>query len=118
MLGIRPEAFEDAAFADSGLPQIDATPTVLEELGPDVHVIFGVDAKPVRTDDVREAAEDDETALLLSDQAVFNARVDVHTSAEVRRPMRLAVDPGRFHFFDLESGLNVTGGAVARALAV
>src|SRR5215211_100074 len=118
ILGIRPEAFEDVAFADAGLPQIDATPTVLEELGPDVHVIFGVRAKPVRTDDVREAAEDEETALLLADQAVFNARVDVRTSAEVRRPMRLAVDPGRFHFFDLESGRNVTGGAVARALAV
>jgi multiple sugar transport system ATP-binding protein len=118
VLGIRPEAFEDAAFADVGLPQIDATPTVLEELGPDVHVIFGVDAQPVRTDDVREATEEDEAALLLADRAVFNARVDVHTSAEVRRPMRLAVDPGRFHFFDVDSGRNVTSGAVGRALAV
>jgi multiple sugar transport system ATP-binding protein len=118
ILGIRPEAFEDAAFADAGLPQIDATPSVLEELGPDVHVIFGVNAQPVRTDDVRQASEEDEAALLLADQAVFNARVDVHTSAELRRPMRLAVDSRRFHFFDVETGRNVTGGAVARALAL
>ena len=34
--GIRPEAFEDAAFADPSLPQLDVTPAVLEDLGSDV----------------------------------------------------------------------------------
>src|SRR5437588_6227830 len=33
VLGIRPEAFEDAAFADPSLPQLDVTVDVIEELG-------------------------------------------------------------------------------------
>src|SRR6185312_2087436 len=33
VLGIRPEAFEDAAFADSSLPQLDVRVTVFEDLG-------------------------------------------------------------------------------------
>src|SRR5947207_1421063 len=40
--GIRPEAFEDAAFADPSLPRIDAKVEVVEELGADTHVLFTV----------------------------------------------------------------------------
>src|SRR5712691_4276780 len=47
VLGIRPEAFEDDAFAEASLPRIDVTPTVIEELGSDAHVIFPVEAPPV-----------------------------------------------------------------------
>jgi multiple sugar transport system ATP-binding protein len=35
IVGIRPEAFEDSAFAPSGLPQLDVKVEVLEELGSD-----------------------------------------------------------------------------------
>src|SRR5688572_14355162 len=38
IVGIRPEAFEDAAFAASGLPTFDVEVVVLEELGSDAHV--------------------------------------------------------------------------------
>jgi multiple sugar transport system ATP-binding protein len=102
ILGIRPEAFEDAAFADPGLPQLDAHVTVLEDLGADAHVIFPVDAPPVRTDDVRQAADDE--ALLVGDTTLFNARIDVRTRARVGSSLRLAVDPARFHFFDGATG--------------
>ena len=47
ILGIRPEAFEDAAFADPSLPVIDVEVAVIEELGSDTHVIFPVDAPRV-----------------------------------------------------------------------
>jgi multiple sugar transport system ATP-binding protein len=107
VLGIRPEAFEDAAFADSSLPQIDVTVDVIEELGPDTHVIFSIDAPPVSATEVREATED-EDALLVVDRAVFNARVDPRSAARVGAPLRLAVDPGAFHFFDPQTGANLT----------
>ena len=115
IVGIRPEAFEDAAFADPSLPQIDVEVQVVEDLGADAHVIFQVDAPPVDVSEVREAAGDEE-ALLLADRAVFTARVDPQTTARVGRPLRLAVDPARFHFFDPATGLRLER-AAAPALA-
>ena len=106
IVGIRPEAFEDAAFADPSLPVLDVEIQVVEDLGPDAHLIFAVDAPPVDVTEVREAAGDEEV-LLPTDRASFTARVHPETSARVGRPLRLAVDPARFHFFDPATGLRV-----------
>jgi multiple sugar transport system ATP-binding protein len=117
IVGIRPEAFEDAAFADPSLPQLDVEIQVVEDLGPDAHLIFAVEAPPVDVSEVREAAGDEEV-LLPSDRARFTARVHPETSARVGRPLRLAVDPARFHFFDPATGLRLertTAPALARA---
>jgi multiple sugar transport system ATP-binding protein len=113
VLGIRPEAFEDDAFADPSLPRFDVTPTVIEELGSDAHVIFPVEAPPV---DVDERIAQTEEALLAADNAVFNARVHADTGAQPGRPLRLAIEPRGFHYFDPESGENLTPVA-ARELA-
>jgi len=117
IVGIRPEAFEDAAFADPSLPQLEVDVQVVEDLGADAHVIFQVDAPPVDVSEVREAAGDEE-ALLPADRAVFTARVEPQTNARPGRPLRLAVDPSRFHFFDPATGLRLErapAGALARA---
>jgi multiple sugar transport system ATP-binding protein len=110
VLGVRPEAFEDARFASPSLPTMDVDVTVLEELGADLHAIFALDVPPVRTDDVREAADDDE-ALLLADRTICTARIDVQSPVRPGDRLTLAVDPRHFHFFDAESGENVTGAA-------
>jgi multiple sugar transport system ATP-binding protein len=115
IVGIRPEAFEDAAFADPALPLLDVEIQVVEDLGPDAHLIFAVDAPPVDVSEVREAAGDDEV-LLPTDRARFTARVHPETSARVGRSLRLAVDPARFHFFDPATGLRLER-AAAPALA-
>jgi multiple sugar transport system ATP-binding protein len=106
IVGIRPESFEDAAFADPSLPQVEVEVQVVEDLGADAHVIFQVDAPPVDVSEVREAAGDEE-ALILADRAVFTARVHPETDARVGKPLRLAVDPARFHFFDPATGLRL-----------
>jgi multiple sugar transport system ATP-binding protein len=103
ILGIRPESFEDAAFA-SGLPTIEAGVEVLEELGSDAHVFFRVDAAPI-TAEVLEASGDG--ALLASDGALFTARVDTRTAARVGGTVELAVDAARFQFFDGETGARI-----------
>jgi multiple sugar transport system ATP-binding protein len=103
VVGIRPEAFEDAALADPGLPQIEVTVEVVEDLGPDTHVIFPIDAPPIDASAVREAAEDDAT-LIATDRAMFTARVDPATTARPGQRLRLAVDASKFHFFDPGSG--------------
>jgi multiple sugar transport system ATP-binding protein len=115
VVGIRPEAFEDAAFADPLLPRIEVAVEVVEDLGPDTHVIFPVDAPPVDTTEVREAAGDAD-ALLPDGRSLFTARVSPETSARVGTTMRLAVDPSKFHFFDRETGVRLEhAGALALA---
>jgi multiple sugar transport system ATP-binding protein len=110
VLGIRPEAFEDARFANPALPTLDVEVTVLEELGADLHAIFSLDVPPVRTEDVREAADDDD-GLLLADRTICTARIDVQSPVRPGDRLTVAVDPRHFHFFDVESGANVTDAA-------
>jgi multiple sugar transport system ATP-binding protein len=105
--GIRPEAFEDAAFADTSLPRIDVKVEVVEELGADTHVLFSVAAPRVEVTEVREAAGDEDAALTAVEGSLFTARVDPATSAKPGAPLRLAVDPSRFHYFDPETGLRL-----------
>jgi multiple sugar transport system ATP-binding protein len=101
VLGIRPESFEDAALVPAGLPTIDISVAVLEELGADSHVFFRVDA-PRITAEMLEAQ--DEATLLAEPTALFSARVDPKTRARVGEPLEIAVDPAAFYFFDRESG--------------
>jgi multiple sugar transport system ATP-binding protein len=105
VLGIRPESFEDAAFADGSLPQLDADVAVLEDLGSDAHVIFPVAAPRVEAEELRAA--DDEEALIAGDGSVFTARVDARTAARVGEPRRLSVDPAGFYWFDPDSGASL-----------
>jgi len=114
--GIRPEAFEDAALADRSLPRLDVAVEIVEELGPDTLVVFPIEAPPVDVSEVREAAGDEE-ALLPGDRAMFTARVDPQTSARAGRPLQLAVDPARFHFFDPATGLRLERAAAPELAA-
>jgi multiple sugar transport system ATP-binding protein len=108
VLGIRPESFEDASFAPPGAPRIEVAPAVVEELGSDAHVFFPVDAPRVSTEILE--ASDEEATLLTTEQTLFTARVDARTRARVGDRLELAVDPGRFHFFDHESGRSLVAG--------
>ena len=107
VLGVRPESFEDAEFADPTLPLLDADVEVLEELGSDTHAIFSIDAPVVDTEEVRQSREDEDATLLDRDRARFNARLDARTSARAGRPLRIALDPAGFYFFDRETGANL-----------
>src|SRR5207245_1472160 len=83
ILGIRPEDFEDAAFAAvHGDERAIATVCSLREtLGSEVLVHFFVAAG-----------------------ATFVARIDPETTAREGLPLRLVVDTRRLHFFEPESG--------------
>jgi multiple sugar transport system ATP-binding protein len=103
ILGIRPEAFEDAAFAPE-LPRVSVRVEVLEELGSDAHVFFHVDAAPITA----EIVETGLTEGLPDARALFTARVDARTPARVGDTIELAVDPRRFHYFDPATGARLT----------
>jgi multiple sugar transport system ATP-binding protein len=117
ILGIRPETFEDAAFASPDLPTIDAEIVVLEELGSDAHVFFRVHASRVAAGLEEDA--DEATDLVIDRGSLLNARVDPRTRARVGGSVTLSVDPSRFHFFDADTGLSLfDSGRVLEAAAV
>jgi multiple sugar transport system ATP-binding protein len=107
VLGARPEAFEDAVFADPALPRIEVRVDVLEQLGADTHAFFRIDA---RRPEVDLGTTDDDAALLAEQTTLFTARVDPRSAARQGVDAQLAVDPGAFHFFDAETGAALLGG--------
>jgi multiple sugar transport system ATP-binding protein len=113
ILGIRPEAFEDTAFAP-GLPTIEVVVEVLEDLGSDAHVFFTVDARSI-TAELLEAAAADEHGLIADGGALFTARVDARTAARVGDRLELAVDSERLHFFDPQTGARLVSQGVPGA---
>ncbi len=114
--GLRPEAFEDSAFADPSLPQLDVQVEVVEELGADTNVIFGVDEPQVEVGEIREATGDDEAIATVAG-SLFTARVDPGTAARPGAPLRLAVDPSHFHYFDPVTGLRLVAAPEPVAVA-
>ena len=114
VLGIRPEAFADAALADPSLPVLDVEVAVLEDLGADAHAIFAVAAPRVIPEELRDT--DGERSLLAGDDAVFTARLGADTAARPGRPLRLAVDPAAFHFFDPRDRASTRRGGSRRGL--
>jgi multiple sugar transport system ATP-binding protein len=107
VVGLRPEAFEDGAFADPSLPRMDVNVEVVEELGADTHVLFTVAEPRVEVTEVRAATGDEDATLGTVEGSLFTARVDPGTAAKPGHPLRLAVDPSRFHYFDAETGLRL-----------
>jgi multiple sugar transport system ATP-binding protein len=110
IVGIRPEAFEDGAFADPSLPRMDVTVEVVEELGADTHVLFTVAEPRVEVGEVRAATGDEDATIGAVEGSLFTARVDPGTTARPAAPLRLAVDPSRFHYFDPETSLRLDAG--------
>jgi multiple sugar transport system ATP-binding protein len=117
VLGIRPEAFEDAAFAPVGLPTMQVRVEVLEELGSDAYVFFAIDAEQVVIEDALHDQGEDESTLLAAerDRTLFAARVDPRTKARVGDVVELAVEPSRLFFFASESGETLLNGNRAHA---
>ena len=117
ILGIRPSDLEDTeVWHNDELPTIDVTAEITEELGSEVNVIFTVDAPPVMTEDTIKAASDEgeaDSVSLIADTTLlarFCARVDARTTCRPGQAITLSIDPGRFHFFDPETGASIEAG--------
>ena len=112
ILGIRPEDLDDASVTgrgDSGT--IAAVVDIREDLGSEIFVHFGVEAPPVRGEDV-EAALGEEALEATSDQvrrkgSLFTARVSRESHAREGDVLELALNASRLHFFDTESGIAI-----------
>jgi multiple sugar transport system ATP-binding protein len=104
ILGIRPEEFEDAAFAPEAPAErtLDTIITVREALGSEVLVHFEVATAGAPTPDAGEFIEP------LGDAgSIFVARIHPRTRAREGEKLRLVVNTRRLHFFDPATGLAI-----------
>ena len=118
ILGIRPEAMEDAALVPSARSdsRFPALVELREDMGSDVYLHFTVDAPPVYTEDTKELAADvDEKALEdLQEQAserrtTFIARTGPETRARPGGRLEIWVDTRKLYFFDPSTGESIYG---------
>jgi multiple sugar transport system ATP-binding protein len=115
VVGIRPEDLEDAAVAGAAKdrPKLSAAVDIREDMGSEVFLHFGVEAEPVRSQELAEAvgAEALETAQDADRRPAtpFIARVDRTTKAQEGGKVELVVDTRHLHFFDPESGAGLYG---------
>ncbi|MQY08707.1 ABC transporter ATP-binding protein [Actinomadura macrotermitis] len=113
ILGVRPSDFEDAAHAKPDWAPLEVTCSVTENLGSEINVIFAIDAPPVEHKDTADLAEDaaegeaDAAIPLVDDKALWTARVNARSDVQPGQRVELAVDTGRLHFFDPDSGLAI-----------
>jgi multiple sugar transport system ATP-binding protein len=112
ILGLRPSDFEDATVADKAWPKITITADVTEELGSEIHVLFTIDAPPVRHPSISDIAADGADAdeavgVLASGKSLWTARVAPRSKIRPGQPAELAVDTTNLQFFDPESGLAI-----------
>jgi multiple sugar transport system ATP-binding protein len=99
---------------------LTSTADLVEAMGSDVLVHFGVDAAQVVTEDTKELARDagtDVLGVVESSRTDMVARFSPRTGVRVGDRVEAHVDTGRLHFFDLESGASIWGSPQAGAPA-
>ncbi|MGH3364610.1 MAG: ABC transporter ATP-binding protein [Nocardioidaceae bacterium] len=109
-VGMRPEHF---SAADGSVPEDNLMKQrevhLVELLGSEVLVHFGTEAKPVITEDIREALDDPDAFAELEQAAAsggqqFVARLDPHGAPKTGQKVDLAFKTEHLHFFDMETG--------------
>ena len=101
VVGIRPEAMEDASLVGhDGRPQLAVKVELTEALGSDLLIYFPLDAPVVDSGDPG-ALEDLDNATLMV------ARVDPRSRARVGERLEVAVDTEQLHFFDPDTRLAI-----------
>ena len=110
-VGIRPEDMEDAVLATSHRPVLKSKADLVEALGSDLLVHFGLDAQPVVTEDTKELARDagGDDVVVGGAQTVAVARFNPRSSVRDGAPVSIAVDTEQLHVFDLATGGSVWG---------
>jgi multiple sugar transport system ATP-binding protein len=105
VMGIRPEALEDASLAPEAPPErrLSAVLELREDVGSDVFGHFRLDAPPVVVDEMREMASSEAAPDLeraRSDDNVMVARLHAGTTARPGERIEVTVDMAGLHFFD------------------
>jgi len=121
-LGIRPEHLEDASVARNGGARLRGRVLLTEALGAEILAHVEMNASPVVTEDVVEAAVvDEEEAGLAADlmgesgdghRTTFVGRLDPASGVRPGSEIELVVNTQKLQFFDLETGHAIHESAV------
>ncbi|WP_239152558.1 ABC transporter ATP-binding protein [Virgisporangium aurantiacum] len=109
-VGIRPEDLADASLGRGRqVAVVRGTVDLTEVLGSDLIVHLTVPARSVVTDDVLELARDAGVDPLATgdDRTGLVARFSPRSRVGVGETVDVAVDTGRLHVFDLDTGLSI-----------
>ncbi|MDQ3709145.1 MAG: sn-glycerol-3-phosphate ABC transporter ATP-binding protein UgpC [Actinomycetota bacterium] len=109
-VGMRPEHFfrpDGSVPDDLQLPQRNVT--LVEALGSELIVHFGMTAPPIVTEDMREAVDDAEAFAEMQRAAesggqIFTARMEPRNAPKVGQKIDVAFKTENLHFFDMENG--------------
>jgi multiple sugar transport system ATP-binding protein len=113
IVGLRPEDIEDAAFVPSANGStLDVDVSLAEPMGAELIAHFPLDASSVSSAagasvGGRDGADDDAAAALMAADAgtdtIVTARLSPRSRAQTGKPLRVALDAERLHFFDPET---------------
>ena len=113
--GIRPEDFEDAAKVDRESRERGTTFKVkldlVEAMGAEYYAHFGVNAERLRSSGLDELSKDVGGVESKSDSGdtVVVARLNPESNARAGQEAELWLDASKLHFFDADSGDNLSG---------
>jgi multiple sugar transport system ATP-binding protein len=115
-VGIRPEHLSDPAARTNG-GTLRGVARVTEALGSEVLAHVDVSAAPVLLDEVVEGMVEGADAALVADlvtaadgtHATVIGRLDTSTTIRPGDDVELAVDTRKLHFFDVETGVAISG---------
>ena len=108
ILGIRPTDFLLAGpDVDPALPRLRVVPDVVERLGSEIHIIFGVEATQLDLDGRGGLTGERDAQLLGDTRALLTARLEAGAPVAVGTPVELAVRRERIHFFTRDDGLRI-----------
>jgi multiple sugar transport system ATP-binding protein len=119
IVGLRPEDIEDAALvASSNGASLDVDVSLAEAMGAELIAHFPIAAKPLVgatahavTQGVDGGPEDSAALTLLAadseGEALITARLSPRSAASTGKPLRVALDAERLHFFDPETEASI-----------
>jgi len=108
-VGMRPEHFVRGDEAAEGAAWAGREVTLVEMLGAEMLVHFATTARPVVSEEMRAAIDDDDAFARLKREAkegasTFVARFDPRNAPKVGDKVSVGFRPGDFHFFDIDEG--------------
>jgi multiple sugar transport system ATP-binding protein len=112
IVGIRPEAFEDASMVGDDVRgrgvTFKAKIDLVESLGAEEYAYFEVEGMQVQSEELNELAADSGSHEVSSSQEQVVARLDPTTGVKKGEESELWIDATKLHFFDPDGGRNLS----------
>ena len=109
VVGIRPEDLEDAEIVNAPDERVLETEVgLIESLGSEIIVHFPLNADSFSIMDAEFEGEDAvDAAKDEQGRTIYVGKFSPRSRARMGQPVRIAIDTGRFHFFDPATGLAI-----------